>query len=123
MYKDYRYINAGENEVYRYGKKAQSKVKAAMVANKGYYSIAADGGRYWTIGTSEGKFGEFAKFQDNFFSVNSAGYVYAKAETEKGSKFLKMLERMLEKMVQLNDERLKNCNAYNDEEEDDECDC
>ncbi len=27
MYKDYRYINAGENEFYRWGKQAQEYVK------------------------------------------------------------------------------------------------
>ena len=30
MYKDFRYINAGQNEFYRYGKKAQEYVKASM---------------------------------------------------------------------------------------------
>lgn len=106
MYKDYRYINAGQNEFYRYGHKAQDYVKAAMQPNeKGFYSIAADGGKYWTIGTSEGKFGEFAKFQNTFFSVNKAGYVWAKAGTEKGEMFVKMLERMLADMIETNNSR------------------
>lgn len=106
MYKDYRYINAGQNEFYRYGKKAQEYVKASMQPNEqGFYSIAADGGKYWTIGTSEGKFGEFAKFQNTFFSVNKAGYVWAKAGTEKGEMFVKMLERMLADMIKTNDAR------------------
>lgn len=30
MYKDYRYINAGENEFYRWGKKAISMVEEYM---------------------------------------------------------------------------------------------
>lgn len=109
MYKDYRYINAGQNEFYRYGHKAQDYVKAAMQPNeKGFYSIAADGGKYWTIGTSEGKFGEFAKFQNTFFSVNKAGYVWAKAGTEKGEMFVKMLERMLADMIETNNSRFVN---------------
>lgn len=109
MYKDYRYINAGQNEFYKYGHKAQEYVKAAMQPNeKGFYSIAADGGKYWTIGTSEGKFGEFAKFQNTFFSVNKAGYVWAKAGTEKGEMFVKMLERMLADMIETNNSRFVN---------------
>ena len=109
MYKDYRYINAGQNEFYRYGKKAQAYVKASMQPNeKGFYSIAADGGKYWTIGTSEGKYGEFAKFKDTFFSVNSAGYVLAKAGTEKAVKFIEMLERMLADMIETDNARFAN---------------
>lgn len=106
MYKDFRYINAGQNEFYRYGHKAQDYVKAAMQPNeKGFYSIAADGGKYWTIGTSEGKFGEFAKFENTFFSVNKGGYVWAKVGTEKGQMFVKMLERMLADMIETNNSR------------------
>lgn len=98
MYKNFRYINAGENEYYRWGKKTQSYIKSAMTAQNGYYSIMADGGKYWTIGTSEGKFGEFAKYKDTFFSVNKGGYVYAKEGTEKGNAFLEMLKEMLTEM-------------------------
>ena len=87
MYKDFRYINAGTVEIYRYGNKAVEKVQSCLEANEnGYYSISADGGKYWTIGTSQGKFGEFAKFKDTFFSVNKNGFVYAKKGTEKGDK-------------------------------------
>lgn len=41
MYKDFRYINAGENEIYRYGHKAVEMVKACLEPNeKGYYNIS-----------------------------------------------------------------------------------
>ena len=87
MYKDYRYINAGQNEIHRYGKKAVQKASESLIPNAaGYYSIPVDGGRYWSIGTSEGKYGEYAKFNGTFFSVNSAGNMYAKVGTEKAEK-------------------------------------
>lgn len=99
MYKDYRYINAGTNEFYRWGRKAQEKVSAHMTPNEnGYYSIPADGLKYWTFGTSKGKYGEFAKYRDTFFSVNSCGNLWAKAGTEKGEKFVEMLQNLLAEM-------------------------
>lgn len=107
MYKDFRFINAGENEIYRYGHKAVEKVQACLIPNKsGYYSIPADGGRYWTIGTSDGKYGEFAKHKDTIFSVNKGGYVYAKEGTEKGEKFVEFLNAMIAEMNRLNEERV-----------------
>lgn len=60
--------------------------------------IPADGGKYWTFGTSEGKFGEFAKWGDTFFSVNKGGFLWAKAGTEKGEKFVEMINDMLNQM-------------------------
>lgn len=117
MYKDYRYINAGENEFYRYGKKAQGKVAACLVAENGYYSIPADGGKYWTFGTSEGRFGEFAKFRDTFFSVNSFGMIYAKEGTEKGEKFVEMLTKMIDDMKEANEERLAYVASIHGEED------
>lgn len=108
MYKDYRYINAGENEIYRFGKKAQEKANACLIPNEsGYYSIEVDGGKYWTIGTSNGKFGEFAKINDTIFSVNSWGYMYAKADTEKGEKFVQAINNMINTMKQENASRCK----------------
>lgn len=100
MYKDYRYINAGTNEFYRWGNKAQELVKQAMVVNKdGYCSIPADGGKFWTFGTSDGKFGEYAKYKDTYFSVNRGGFVWVKQGTEKFEKFLEMLQEMLDEMI------------------------
>lgn len=106
MYKDYRYINAGENEIYRYGRKARERVEACLEPNeKGYYSIEADGGKYWTFGTSNGKYGEFAKIGETIFSVNNGGFIYAKAGTEKGEKFVDGLKAMLNKMNEMNEAR------------------
>jgi hypothetical protein len=96
MYKDTRFINAGENEIYRYGNKAQEKVKQALTPNEqGFYSIPTDGGKYWTIGTSEGKFGEFAKVCGTIFSVNKIGNMWAKAGTEKAEALSKQSTRCL----------------------------
>lgn len=99
MYKDYRYINAGENEYYRWGRKAQEKIAAHLTPNdNGFYSIPADGGKYWTFGTSAGKFGEFAKHGETFLSVNKGGYVWAKVGTEKAEAFVKMLNGLIAEM-------------------------
>lgn len=114
MYKDYRYINAGENEIYRFGKKARERVQACMVSENGYLSIPADGGKYWTIGTSEGKFGEFAKYHDTFFSVNKGGYVYAKEGTDKAVKLLEFMQGMINEMTKLDEARF---NSSSDDEE------
>ena len=108
MYKDYRYINAGQNEIHRYGHKAVENVQDCLVPNeKGYYSISADGGKYWTIGTSNGKYGEFARYKDTIFSVNNGGFVYAKEGTEKGEMFVEFLNNMISEMNRLNNARFE----------------
>lgn len=115
MFKDNRYINAGVNEIYRYGHKAVEKVQACLIPNdQGWLSIPTDGGKYWTIGTSTGKFGEFAKFDGVCFSVNRGGFMYAKVGTEKGDKFIDVLNRMITKMNELNEAR------FTEEEESEE---
>ena len=112
MYKNYRYINAGENEFYRWGKTAQEKVASYLTPNaSGFYSIPADGGKYWTFGTSEGKFGEFAKYGDTFFSVNKSGMLWAKIGTDKAEKFVEMLTRLI------NDMQTKKLAGFDEEEE------
>lgn len=98
MYKDGRYYNAGENILHRWGKKAQAKLLACKEAENGFYTIPADGGNYWTLGTSNGKFGEFAKWGQTFFSVNSIGNIWAKAGTEKGEAFLRMIDGLVASM-------------------------
>lgn len=99
MYKDGRYINAGTNEIYRWGHKAVERVEACLTPNQnGYYSIETDAGKYWTIGTSEGKYGEFAKIGNTIFSVNRGGYAYAKAGTEKGNAFVAAIKEMISEM-------------------------
>lgn len=116
MYKDYKYINAGENEIYRYGHKAVEKVENCLTPNEnGYISIPVDGGKYWTLGTSEGKFGEFCKINNTIFSVNNGGFAYAKVDTEKGIKLVEALNLMIKEMHRLNEERIE---ALNEEEED-----
>lgn len=106
MYKDYRYINAGTNEIYRWGKKAQERAAASLTPDeKGFYSIECDGGKYWTIGTSEGKFGEYAKFNDTFFSVKDCGIynsrIYVHKDSPKLAMFLEMVNLMIRDMQRL----------------------
>lgn len=96
--------------------------KSPSISNQneqGFYSIPADGGKYWTIGTSKGKFGEFAKFGDVFLSVNSAGRVWAKVGTPKAEAFIAMVNRMIEKMKETNAERIAYLDSLDEEEEDD----
>ena len=114
MYKDYRYINAGQNEIYRYGRKAREKVEKYLKPSNGFYSIPVDGEKYWTIGTSKGKYGEFAKVKDTIFSVNDSGYMYAKVDSPKGEKFIEAINFMLDEMNRINQERL---DALQEEEE------
>lgn len=116
MYKDYRYINAGTNEVYRWGHKAQERALSFTKPNeKGYISTPVDMGKYWTIGTSNGKYGEFCKFGDTIFSVNSWGFAYAKAGTDKGDKLVKGIEDMVAYM-----KSLMHRNTEDDEEDEEE---
>lgn len=118
MFKDNRYINAGQNEIYRYGKKAQELAKSCLEANEaGYFSIPCDCGKYWTLGTSDGKYGEFIKWHNVFFSVNRGGFAYAKAGTEKGEKFIEMVNDLIAKMDELNQERLNALKAKAEEED------
>lgn len=116
MFKDNRYILAGTNEIYRFGKKAQAKVAEHAAPNRnGFYTIPVDGGKYWTMGTSAGKYGEYMRWEDHYFSVNGYGYAYAKADTEKGIAFVKMLEAMTAEMVRRNKERI---DALEEEDDD-----
>ncbi|MCR5502090.1 MAG: hypothetical protein K6F53_03705 [Lachnospiraceae bacterium] len=114
-YEAQRYINAGENEIYRYGHKAQERIEAMLIPNEdGFYSIPINGGKYYTIGTSTGKYGEFAKIGGTIFSVNKAGNMWAKEGTEKAEKFVEALKAMIEEMKRINEARTK------DEEEEEE---
>lgn len=105
MYKDFRYINAGTTEIYRYGRKAVAKAEACLEEHNGFISIPCDGGKYWTIGTSEGKYGEYMKYQDTFFSVNKGGYAWAKVGTEKADKLVEFINDMIAEMHKINAER------------------
>ncbi len=101
MYKliEGRHIYAGTNEFYRWGHKAVEKAQKALEPNDaGFYTIKADGGKYWTIGTSTGKYGEYAKYGNDFLSVNKAGNVWAKVGTPKADVFIAMVNRMIDDM-------------------------
>lgn len=114
MFKDKRYINAGENEIYRYGRKAQERAAIALEPNdKGFYSIPVDGGKYWTIGTSNGKYGEFCKMGNTIFSVNKGGFAWAMAGTPKAEAFIEAVNNMIAKMQETMDSR------FEEEDEDD----
>ena len=118
MFKDNRYINAGTNEFYRYGHKAVEMLEACLEPNeKGYYSICTDGGKYYTIGTSEGRYGEYARFGDTCFSVNRGGFMWAKEGTPKAEAFIKAIRGMVEAMNKKNQERLAYLEALNEDEE------
>lgn len=105
-----RVYRAGENEFYRWGKKARERATAALTPNKkGFYSIPADGGRYWTFGTSIGKYGEFMRWKETCFSVNSVGNAWVKVGTPKAEKFIEMISELIEKMKEL-------CKADDDDE-------
>ena len=116
MFKDGRYINAGTNEIYRYGKKAVAMVEAALTPNEaGFYTIPADGGKYWTFGTTVGAYGEFAKFGDIIIPVNRAGNLWAKADHYKAAAFCSVMRAMIVYMHRMNAER-----ATEEEEGEDE---
>ena len=107
MMKQGEIYRAGRNEIHRYGKEARERAERSLTANeKGYYSIATDGGKFWTIGTSDGKYGEFANIGGTIFSVNRGGFAWAKAGTEKGDAFVKAIEGMMAKMNEMNQERI-----------------
>lgn len=116
MYKDHRYINAGTNEYYRFGRKAQEKLARCLTANEnGFVCVPADGGAYWTFGTSEGKYGEFAKYKDTFFSVNKMGKIWAKEGTEKAAKLVEMVNDLIAEMKEANKARIANESDEDDE--------
>lgn len=115
MYKDSRYINAGTNEFYRYGHKAVEMIESHLEPNdKGFYSIPADGGKYYTFGTSDGKFGEYAKIGNTFFSVNKGGFIWAKAGTEKGDAFVSAMKALVAEMHETNHARVAALEAEED---------
>lgn len=118
MYKDYRYINAGTIEIYRYGHKARELAASYLTPNEeGFYSIPADAGKYWTIGTNNGKYGEFTKYGDTFLSVNSIGRVWAKVGTPKAEVFVEMVNAIIAEMKRLDEAR---CSHNNDDDEEEE---
>lgn len=101
-----RYLHAGENEFYRWGKKAQEKALAYAESNKnGWVSIPVYRDKYWNFGTSVSKYGQFAKIHDTCFSVNSIGCIYAKVGTEKCEKLVAFIHELVDDMKKMNEER------------------
>lgn len=97
---------AGQNEIYRYGNKAQEKVRECLTPNEnGFYSISTYGGKYWSFGTSKGQYGEYAKYKDTIFSVNKNGFIWAKVGTPKAAAFVEMLNDMINHMQQTKEEQ------------------
>ncbi len=120
MYKDYRYINAGTFEFYRWGGKARERAAASLTPNdQGFYSIECDGGNYWTIGTSEGKYGEYAKYKDTYFSVKECGYYSSRIYVHKDSPKLAAFIEMVKDMIKAMEEKM-NSNRRKEVEEEDE---
>lgn len=105
MYKNNRFMAAGDNEFYRYGKKAAELLKIHKKIKKGYYSLPVDGGSNYALGTSIGKYGEYMIFHGNVFPVNKAGYAYVKAGSKKEGAFLAMIDTMISDMEKKNLER------------------
>ena len=114
---DGKRLYAGQNEFYKYGHKAQEALIAALNPNaQGFYSIATNT-KYFAFGTSEGKFGEYAKWNGHFFSVNNGGYIYAKAGTEKADAFVAMVNALLNEMRKMREEQIETANRAIEENE------
>jgi len=109
---------AGTNEIYRYGKEAVKRAENWLTPNeRGYYSIPVNGGKFWEIGTSVGKYGEFCKINGTIFSVNGGGFAYAKKGTEKGDAFVAAINSMIAKMNEMNQARLDALKSDEEREE------
>lgn len=112
---DGKRLYAGQNEFYKYGRKAQEALMSALNPNaQGFYNIPTCT-KYFAFGTSEGKYGDYAKWNGVFFSVNKGGYIYAKAGTEKGQAFVEMIEALLNEMCKTNEARLSAQNVTEEE--------
>lgn len=115
MIKGSTVYKAGENEVYRWGRKAQERARAFLTPNEqGFYSIPCDGGKYWTIGTSKGRYGEFCKVGNEFLSVNSRGNAWAKVGTAKEEVFKQLVNGMLATMQETMQNRFEDLDDCDD---------
>lgn len=106
---------AGRNEFYRWGHKMISELKYCLKPNEqGFYSIETQNGKYWELGTSQGKYGEYIKIGDTFFSVNKLGYAWAKVGTEKGEKFVYYIKKFINNCLiqHYGEEDAVNCDDY-----------
>ncbi|MCD8371815.1 MAG: hypothetical protein LUD27_00745 [Clostridia bacterium] len=102
-------VFAGTNEFYCYGKNARERIARYLTPDEdGYYRMPVDGGKYYSVGTSTGMYGEYAKWNGTCFSVNSDGILYVKAETEKAKIFTLMLRHYINEMEIVDRKRLAN---------------
>lgn len=91
-------LPAGKYEFYRYGLSAQRYLQKSLIPNKlGFLSLKADS-KFWKIGTSLGKYGEFAKIDGSYFPINNGGYLYAKVGSDKEIEFRKVIKSLLSSM-------------------------
>lgn len=95
----YEVVRAGENYYYKWGREAREFLEAHKTSNaNGFLSLPIET-KYYTIGTSEGKFGEFCKSNAGvIFSVNKAGFAYAKADGAKAEAFIAFINEFLDAM-------------------------
>ena len=95
----YEVVKAGENYYYKWGREAREYLGSRKTANEaGFLSMPVET-KYYCIGTSNGKFGEFCKSNSGvIFSVNKAGYAYAKADGAKAEAFIAFIDEFLTAM-------------------------
>jgi len=105
MYKNFQILKAGDNRILRYSINGYIKLGQYMEVRNGYVSIPVDGKGFWTIGTTRGKHGEFCIINGVHFSVNRAGFAYAKAGTEKAEKLVRAIQYLYEEMERLEEQK------------------
>lgn len=95
----YEVVKAGENYYYKWGREAREYLEARKTPNEaGYLSMPIET-KFYCIGTSEGKFGEFCKSNSGvIFSVNKGGFAYAKADGAKAEAFIAFIDEFLNAM-------------------------
>ena len=106
MFRDNRYINAGENEIYKFGHKSREFAASFLDSHNGYISIPV-ATKHWTFGTSNGKYGEFCKLKGTCFSVNDGGFAYAKIGSEKCEILCQFIQSVIDEMKRLDAERIE----------------
>ncbi len=99
-----RIMEAGDNAFYCGEEKVVKYLERHLTERDGYISVPVDGAYGYAIGSSEGKYGEYARIGGTCFSVNKGGYVFAKAGTEKGDKLVAALKGLIAAMRRQNGE-------------------
>ena len=109
MYINERHINAGQNEIHKFGHKSRECAQSFLTERNGYISIPV-ATKHWTFGTTNGKYGEFCKINGTIFSVNAGGFCYAKAGTDKGEALCKAIASIIDEMTKMDNERIAHLN-------------